>query len=195
MNLVGRGELCAERRAETPAEPAGRAKREQSAGLFARAMIGPQRIFVEDDGVLADRLADRARQIFRRNVLAGRGILGQLRAPCTHAFGQPRAAGGDAASAICSRGSSAAASAARECPASAWMARSLESSALDSAHKTALRRYGRHGSRPADAANAESTAHRFPARSPDRRRRAARRARSRNASDGSTAGRPCAGCA
>ena len=93
---VRRGELGAERRAETPAETAGRAEREEGARLLARAMIGPQRIFIEDDGVFAGHVTDRARQIFRRNCRAGRGILGQLRAPGTHALGEPCAPGGDA---------------------------------------------------------------------------------------------------
>ena len=63
--LVGRGELGAKRRAEAPAEAAGRSERIEGAGFFARAMVGAQRIFVEDDGVLADRFADAARQIGR----------------------------------------------------------------------------------------------------------------------------------
>ncbi len=60
---------------------------------------------------------------------------------------------------------------------------------------SALRRHGRRGSLSAASAGAGSTARRIPERSQDRRRRAARRVRSRNASDGSTAGTPCADCA
>ena len=64
--LLRRRELGAERGAEAPAEPAGRREAVERAGLFARAMIEAQRIFVEDDRVVADRLADR--------VAEGRGV-------------------------------------------------------------------------------------------------------------------------
>ena len=56
--LIGRRQFCPERGAEAPAESAGGPEREKRAGLFARAMIGRKRIFVEDDRVLADRFAD-----------------------------------------------------------------------------------------------------------------------------------------
>ncbi len=94
--LVGRGELGAERGAEAPAEAAGRAERIEGAGLLARAVIGAQRIFIEDDGVLADAFADAAREIFRRDAVAGGGILRELGAAIAHALGQSAAPRGNA---------------------------------------------------------------------------------------------------
>ena len=62
--LLGRRQLGAERGAEAPAQPAGGAEREQRARLLARAMVRPQRVFVENDGVLARALRRwRARDI------------------------------------------------------------------------------------------------------------------------------------
>src|SRR5262245_5094374 len=63
--IVRRSEFRTERCAKSPAESAGRPEREERAGLFARAMIRPQRVFVDDDGIFADRLADDTRQILR----------------------------------------------------------------------------------------------------------------------------------
>ena len=94
--FVGRREFSAERCAEAPAQSAGGPEREKRAGLFARAMVGTQRIFVDDDRVLADSFADRMREIFRRDRRAGRGILRELRAPRAHAFGQSGAPRRDA---------------------------------------------------------------------------------------------------
>ena len=70
--FIRRREFRAERRAKAPAESAGGPEREKCARLFARAMIRPQRIFIDDDRVLADSLADRVREIFRRNRRPGR---------------------------------------------------------------------------------------------------------------------------
>ena len=65
-----------------PSPPAGPSAKKR-ARLLARAMVGPQRIFVEDDGVLADRLADGAREIFRRDGSArGRNPWRAARAAC-----------------------------------------------------------------------------------------------------------------
>ena len=47
--LLRRGELGAERRAKAPAETAGGREAVECVGLLARAMLLPQRIFVEDD--------------------------------------------------------------------------------------------------------------------------------------------------
>ena len=123
---VGRGELGAERGAEAPAEPAGRAEREERARLLARAMIGPQRIFVEDDGVLADRLADRARQIFRRDVSRRRANPWRAARGAVRMRSVSRARrAAMRASAICRRGSTAAISASSALTAPACTARSL----------------------------------------------------------------------
>ena len=46
---VGRHELGAQRRADAPAEPAGRAQREVGAGARPRAVVEPQLVLVEDD--------------------------------------------------------------------------------------------------------------------------------------------------
>ena len=94
--FVRRRKLGAQCRTETPAKPAGGAEREQRVRLVALDLRGAQGIFVEDHSIGTDGFADAARQIFRRDRLSGRGILRKLRAPCAHALGQARAAGGDA---------------------------------------------------------------------------------------------------
>ena len=58
--VVGRREFCSERCAESPSKSACGTEREERARLFARAMVRPQRIFIDDDGILADRFADDA---------------------------------------------------------------------------------------------------------------------------------------
>ena len=56
--LLRRGELRAHRGAESPTEAARRREAVKRAGLFARAVLQAERIFVEDDRLAADRFAD-----------------------------------------------------------------------------------------------------------------------------------------
>src|SRR5437764_6408298 len=80
-----------------PAEAARRAQPEERAGLGAGAIVELQRIFVEDDCVLADRLTDRVAEIFRRDPVAGRFCLfGKRGPPGRVAFRKRRAALRDA---------------------------------------------------------------------------------------------------
>ena len=113
-----------------------------------------------------DRLADRAARYSGEMVAPGRDIFGELRAPHAHALGQPGAAAPRyAASAICRRVSTRFDQRferlGRRRPGSRDRS---GTSASDSARRPDPRRYGRRGSRPADAADAGSTAHRIPAR-------------------------------
>ena len=126
--MSGRGELGAERRAEAPAEPAGRTEREERVRA-CRAAIGrgAQRIFVEDDRVVADGFADaRADRYSGEIVVPGVRILRQLRAPRPHrALSGVRGAAAMRASAICSRDPTARVSAVSVLTVPAWIARSL----------------------------------------------------------------------
>ena len=106
--LVGRGEFGAERGAEAPAESAGGPEREERARLFARAMIRPQRIFVEDDGVLADRFADARDRYSGEIVVAGARNPWRVARAASRMRSVSRARrAAMRASAICSRGSTA----------------------------------------------------------------------------------------
>ena len=96
--LFRRRELGAERRAEAPAEPAGGRQAVEGAGLLTRAMVLHQRVFIEDDGVAADDLADDAAEIGGCDLGAlGRGRnLGKLLGPLALVLGGTDATGADA---------------------------------------------------------------------------------------------------
>ena len=159
---VRRGELGAERGAETPAETAGGAEREQRVRLLARDLRRAQRIFVEDHGVGADRLADRSATGIpaKSSRRASESLTSCARRLRMRSVSRARRAA-MRASAICRRGSSASTSAASVFDGSrpGWRDRS-ESCASDSARRTGPRRYARRGSRQAGVARAESMARR-----------------------------------
>src|SRR5262245_62330023 len=73
--IVGRGEFRTKRCAESPSESACGPEREERARLFARAMIRPQWVFVDYDGVLADCFADDEGQIFRLGLRSGGRVI------------------------------------------------------------------------------------------------------------------------
>ena len=195
--LVGRGELGAERRAEAPAEPAGRTEREEGARLLARAMVRPQRIFVEDDGVLARRASPMTRERYS----------GEMRSPGAESFAScARRVRMRSVSRRAARGDARLRHLQARLDRRAQRLQRIDGAGLDgeiareAAHRIAHEERILADMRDAAAGGrmlqaAESTARRIRARSPGRRRPAARPARSRNAWDGSTAGRRCADCA
>ena len=108
---VGLGELGAERRADRPAEAAGRAQREIAAGAFEPAVLGPHVVLVEDERVVALHLSQAAADPSRRDrVLAAGGVrfgrpggtlLRDLRGEARAPLGQADVVGREAA---CERG-------------------------------------------------------------------------------------------
>ena len=90
--------FSAERRAGSPIESA--AGPSAGAVLSLCTVVRSQRVFVDDDGVLAQAVSPITRDECSSEIVVPAWIC-QLCAPCPHTFGQARAAGRMRASAIC----------------------------------------------------------------------------------------------